>query len=246
MGGKGKEGGEEPPAGDGGPSGGGPPGGSPPGGGPPGGNPPANRPNPPALPKQPTQEEMAMEVFAGIWDLMNGLKDTMTKIDSGTKTKVWDPNVFDGTKPRQLQSFLVSLALVFADRPAHFTPERKVSYALSYLDGAAKEWFEPDIIDPDPLNPPAWQTSFEQLVRELTENFGVYDMAGEAEDRLGSIRMSGDETARDYIVCFNSVAASANWDSTAPVWAFKKGLVSRLKDELTRVEPEPISLAELR
>ena len=50
-----------------------------------------------------------------------------------------------------------------------------------------KEWFEPDLLMPDPDDPPAWMLSWEHLVQELTENFGVYDAEGEAEDKLRNL-----------------------------------------------------------
>ncbi|KAJ3990609.1 hypothetical protein F5050DRAFT_1533470, partial [Lentinula boryana] len=109
-----------------------------------------------------------------------------------SKAKLRDPDVFDGSEPRKLQSFLASLALIFAERPNYFTDERKVSYALSYLSGSAKEWFEPDLLNPDPFDPPAWMHSFQYLVQELTDNFGLYDMEGDAEERLGNLRMCYD------------------------------------------------------
>ncbi|KAJ3779933.1 hypothetical protein GGU10DRAFT_280142 [Lentinula aff. detonsa] len=76
--------------------------------------------------------------------------------DGSSKAKLRDPDVFDGSELRKLQSFLASLALIFAECPNYFTNERKVSYALSYLSGSAKEWFEPDLLNPDPFDPPAW------------------------------------------------------------------------------------------
>ena len=41
-----------------------------------------------------------------------------------------------------------------------------------------------------------------------------------------------NETVCKYIVKFNLLAASANWDVTALVWVFKRGLASCIKDEL--------------
>ncbi|KAJ3831450.1 hypothetical protein F5878DRAFT_675117, partial [Lentinula raphanica] len=97
-----------------------------------------------------------------------------SELDSG-KTKVKDPEPFDGSNPRKLKSFLVSLSLVFIDRPNYFTDQRKINYTLSYLTGAAREWFEPDILDPNVEALPAWTTPYAALVQELQENFGLYD-----------------------------------------------------------------------
>ena len=69
----------------------------------------------------------------------------------------------------------------------YYTDQRKIHYALSYLSGMAKEWFEPDILDPDINAMPMWTNSFSALVQELQENFGLYDAQGDTEERLGSI-----------------------------------------------------------
>ena len=133
-----------------------------------------------------------INTFQSLAGVLSGLQDVITRVSGdsgGSKAKVRDPDVFDGSDPRKLQSFLVSLQLVFADRPQYFTDEKKISYTLSYLGGTAKEWFEPDVLDPDPNDIPAWMTSFQYLVKELTDNFGMYDMEGDAKEHLGSLRM---------------------------------------------------------
>ena len=109
----------------------------------------------------------------------------------------------------------------------------------------ALDWFEPDILDPDPNDPPAWMSSFKYLVQELTKNFSMYDMEGDAEERLGALCMHKNDQVCKYIIRFNTLAAAMNWDATALAWAFKRGLASCIKDKLARVSPEPITLAEL-
>lgn len=168
------------------------------------------------------------------------------KQDSGSsKARVHDPNVFDSSDPKKLQSFLVSLSLVFADGPSHFTDKKKISYMLSYLGGFAKEWFEPDLLNPDPNDPPAWMFSFESLVQELTDNFGVYDAEGEAEDKLRNLSMHETNHIHKYMIKFASLAASSNWDQSALQWAFRSGLATRLKDELARLTNPPRTLIGL-
>ncbi|GAW09007.1 hypothetical protein LENED_011127 [Lentinula edodes] len=87
----------------------------------------------------------------------------------------------------------------------YFTDQRKVNYTLSYLSGSAKEWFVPDILDPDLDSLPAWTSSFKSPCKD---NFDVYDAQGEAEDSLGNLKMKETEN-----IWFNTLAASTNWDS---------------------------------
>ena len=66
------------------------------------------------------------------------------------KVKVQEPDTFDGADPCRLQDFLVSCNLHFRDRPHVFSSdEKKILFVLSYLKGAAINWFEPGLMDPD-------------------------------------------------------------------------------------------------
>lgn len=85
--------------------------------------------------------------------------------------------------------FLVSLLLVFLDWLNYFTKQQKISYTLSYLSGAAQEWFKPNILDPDLNAMPAWTQSFLALISKLQDNFGLYDAQGDAEEKLGLLQM---------------------------------------------------------
>lgn len=208
----------------------------------------------PFPPPSPNTRDMATfsTMFARAFaQSMTGVIETIStklgKQDSGSsKGRIRDPDVFDGSDPRKLQSFFVSLSLVFADRPSYYTETRKISYTLSYLGGTAREYFEPDILNPDPNNAPAWVYRFEDLVAELSKNFGVYDAEGEAEDKLGNLRMKETDTALKYMTKFANLAASSNWDQSALQWAFRRGLAIRLKDDLAHNPHTPETLAELR
>jgi hypothetical protein len=233
---------------DGSPGPGGPGG---PGGGPPGG--PGEPSDPDNNPDDgiPTPQEM-INIFRSMATALTGLNNTLNSKKSGisdeaNKSQNRNPDVFDGSDPKKLQGFLVSLSLVFAERPIYFaSDERKISYALSYLSGQAREWFEPDLLNPDPDDPPAWMVLFSSLVDELVENFGAYDTEGEAEERLGNLYMTDTEHVRKYVVRFNALASQVAWDDSALYWAFKKGLAPRIKDEISRMEVQPRTLKQLR
>jgi hypothetical protein len=63
------------------------------------------------------------------------------------RTKVREPDAFDGSDSRKLRPFLIQCELNFRDRPRAFeTPTARINYALSYLKGTALEWFEPGIL----------------------------------------------------------------------------------------------------
>ncbi|KAJ3792606.1 hypothetical protein GGU11DRAFT_749820 [Lentinula aff. detonsa] len=121
---------------------------------------------------------------------IDGLKGVLagmsTKKTEPGKTIVKNPDAFNGSEPRKLKNFLVSLSLVFLDYPEYFTEQQKINYTISYLSGMAREWFEPDILNPDITAMPMWTHSFQALVKELQDNFGLYDAQGNSEDKLGN------------------------------------------------------------
>ncbi|KAH7878732.1 uncharacterized protein C8R40DRAFT_1037835 [Lentinula edodes] len=140
---------------------------------------------------------------------------------SESKSKVKELEVFDGpSDPRKLKTFFVNLALVFNDHPKYFTDQQKVSYTLSYLSGSAKEQFVPDILDSDLDSLPTWTFLFKALVKELQDNFGIYDTQGKTKDSLGNLKMKETKNIQKYNIHFNTLAASTNWDSAALKWAY--------------------------
>ena len=67
--------------------------------------------------------------------------------DSTPRTKVREPDQFDGSDPRKLRVFLVQCELNFQDCPKAFSTDRaKVTFAQLYLKDMTLEWFEPDLL----------------------------------------------------------------------------------------------------
>ena len=81
---------------------------------------------------------------------------------SSSRTKVHEPDTFDGTDPKKLRTFFLQCKLNFQDWPkAFWTDQAKVTFAQSYLKGMALEWFEPDLLGmDDPDTRPLWMTSW--------------------------------------------------------------------------------------
>ncbi|KAF5363054.1 hypothetical protein D9758_012643 [Tetrapyrgos nigripes] len=140
---------------------------------------------------------------------------------SNEKTEVKKPDTFDGTDPRKLCPFLIQLQINLQNHPnAYTTDAAKISFALSYLSGSALEFFEPDILNPNPFNPALWTLDFDIFVKELKDNFGVFDEVGEAEDQLETLHMKDSDKAAKYC-----------------------GLAPRLKDVLSlTIKEEKLSL----
>ena len=96
-----------------------------------------------------------------------------------SKTKVREPDTFDGSDPKKLRNFRVQCELNFQDREKAFrTGKSKATYALSFLRGSALEWFEPSILD---SSHPDWEDDYKTFEDELRTNFGPYDPVGDAK-----------------------------------------------------------------
>src|ERR1700726_2230672 len=144
-----------------------------------------------------------------------------------------DPNIFNGLDMKKLKGFLVQCQLNFLDRPWAFRSDsRKINYVLSYLRGFALEWFEPMILDGE--DHPVL-SNYKLFTAQLTENFGPYDTIREAEFELERLRMHEDQKLTKYTISFNRFAAIVHWNEYALKWQFYKGLASRIKDEMARV-----------
>jgi len=100
------------------------------------------------------------------------------------------------------------LELNFNDRPSAFRFDKaKVNFAISYLKGAALEWFEPGLIDTG-LNrqvrdAPEWINNYEEFTMELRSFFGPHDPVGEAETELENLRMKDGQRITKYLMEFN-------------------------------------------
>ncbi|KAF5364729.1 hypothetical protein D9757_012482 [Collybiopsis confluens] len=214
----------------GGPPIGGPPGGGPPGGGPPGGGSASGPLGPLPFPSNNDTSQLFLQALIG-------LNNTLSSMKGGeTKSKVRAPDVFDGSDRNKLRPFLVTVQLNINDRLQYFdTDEKKISFVLSYLSGRALSWFEPEILNPNLLNPPAWLFSFEKFITELQENFGPFDPIGDAEESLNELRMDNSERVIGYNTKFNAYAALVDWNDSALRFVYRKGLAPRIKDDLKNI-----------
>jgi len=106
-----------------------------------------------------------------------------TSNSSSSRAKVREPDTFDGTDPKKLQTFLVQCELCFQDRNKAFRQDRaRVTFAQSYLKGMTLEWFEPDLLNSgNPADHPRWMNSWVHFVVELQSTFGPHDPVAGAE-----------------------------------------------------------------
>src|SRR6266581_2268729 len=162
------------------------------------------------------------------------------------RTKVHEPDQFDGSDTRKLRTFFVQCKLNFQDRPCTFaTDTAKVVFVLSYLKGAALDWFEPDLLHGPQAHHSPWMDDYSEFVFELECNFGPHDPIGDAEHLLASLSMKDGQWINWYIVEFNQHALQVRgYGEGALRHHFYNGLPDRIKDEISCVG-KPTSLYAL-
>jgi len=171
-----------------------------------------------------------------------------TSDSSSSHAKVREPDTFNGTDPKKLQTFLVQCELCFQDRAKAFRQDRaRVMFAQSYLKGMTLEWFEPDLLNSgNPADRPRWMDSWVHFVAELQSTFGPHDPVADAEHQLEHLQMKDSYHVTWYIVDFNRLASQVqDYGDGALHRLFYSGLPDHLKDEITRVG-KPLTLNGLR
>src|ERR1700722_9316110 len=130
-----------------------------------------------------------------------------------SRTKVREPNPFDGMDLAKLRTFLVQLQLSFNDHPSAFgNGQRKVNFTISYLKGIALAYFETLLLELDVLNPPAWENDYSEFVEELKLYFGSSDLIGESESIIENLTMKSSQRIAKYVVEFNRLVTITGWD----------------------------------
>ena len=81
--------------------------------------------------------------------------------------------------------------------------------------------FEPDILNPNGAAMLAWTLTFSTFVKELQDNFCLYDAQGDAKEKLSSLRMKKNEQIQKYNIWFNILAVATGWDLNALKWAYQ-------------------------
>jgi len=198
-----------------------------------------------------TQElDPSLAVFHNLSIAVNRLSRSSrhTNDSSSSCAKVHEPDTFDGTDPKKLQTFLVQCELCFQDRAKAFHQDgARVTFSQSYLKGMTLEWFEPDLLNSgNPADCPRWMDSWVHFVAELQSTFGPHDPVADAEHQLEHLQMKDSYHVTWYIVDFNCLTSQVqDYGDGALRRLFYSSLPDRLKDEIAQVG-KPLTLNGLR
>ncbi|MBW0518365.1 hypothetical protein O181_058080 [Austropuccinia psidii MF-1] len=155
------------------------------------------------------------------------------------------PEYFDGPQPFKFRIFIQSCQLIFHNDPANFSQYRnKVLYATSFLIGRAAKWIEPYLSNLTFKDPNYLLNSWNVFESQLFTLFGDPNEVRKAEAELDSLRMKEGGHVSLHIANFRSlVSIIGDWGERALIHHFRKGLPSRILDQLV---PHPARIDSLQ
>jgi len=144
------------------------------------------------------------------------------------------PDSYDGT-PSKLRNFLQACQLIFHNDPKMFkNDKKKVLYASSFLTGKAGKWIEPYLTQLENEDPTYLLNSWSTFESQLFTLFGDPNELKKAEQDLDSLRMKDSGFALSYITDFRTLTTKiSDWGERALMYHFRKGLPSRILDQLS-------------
>ena len=162
--------------------------------------------------------------------------------------KINPPEEFKGDR-RQTETFLLQCRAYFDANPTQYPTSRtQVKYATNLLRGEAFEWFK-HIMRDYLLNETGSQdaetvgiyANWENFEAALRTVYGELDEERTAELQLQKLTQGG--SAADYSAKFQRLATKTQWNDEALVAGFYRGLKENIKDDLTRMDSRPTTLA---
>ncbi|MBW0577588.1 hypothetical protein O181_117303 [Austropuccinia psidii MF-1] len=157
------------------------------------------------------------------------------------------PDSFDVTQAHKLRGFIKSCQLFFHNDPENFSSDRKkVLYSTSFLTDRAAKWIEPyvsHISNEDCsylLN--NWHLCETQLFTLLGDPYEVR----KSEQELENLRMKESVHVSLHIAGFRILMSRiGDWGERAYIHVYRRGLASRLLDQLASYTGNFDTLQEL-
>lgn len=159
------------------------------------------------------------------------------------ESKVAAPDKFVGKKGGEVYRWFAQIRLVFRSKPQMYKhDEDKISYALSYMSGAAQNWAMPLLQALDEGRQHKLLTNYDAFREAVISVYGDLDRRGNAEDRLAKIKQTGSVAA--YVSSFNEHAAQVDWNEPSLVARFRAGLKDEILHSVATAETQPRGLQD--
>ncbi|MBW0582723.1 hypothetical protein O181_122438 [Austropuccinia psidii MF-1] len=177
--------------------------------------------------------------------IMQQMKQIMAKLQAAASFEVSRPpafktpamkvaECFDGAQPFKVRSFIQSCQLIFHNDWENFSQDRKKAlYATSFLVGRAAKWIVPYLSNLNNQYSSYLLNSWPLFGSQLFTLFGNPNAVRKAEEELNGVRMKEGGHVALYISNFRSlVSRIGDWGEKALIHHFRKGLASRILDQL--------------
>ena len=166
-------------------------------------------------PEEPLQAETLINLAPNLAEAIMLMTEQLCHCDPPVqKAKAKEPDTFDGSEPQKLNNFILLCNLFFCSKnPVYSDDSNKVTFVLSYLWGAALEFFEPSFLDSDEI--PNWLDDWPNFVQTLCTQFGPVDPTADAEDGTNNLNMHDNQHIVKYNVKFNHLAICTGWDEVS-------------------------------
>ncbi|KAJ3560356.1 hypothetical protein NP233_g10891 [Leucocoprinus birnbaumii] len=175
-------------------------------------------------------EDRLATVLERFADTLDGRQQNQ---DRHNKARV--PDVFDGSSPEKLETFITQCQLYFRSNPKSFTTdESRVNFAMTYLTGTALNWFEVCLQQEEDGVMLTCVVDWYDFVAELRNTFGVANPKEEAAEALEALTMKSGEKIANYTIQFLKHSSKLSWNDEYLTHRFYKGLPNRIQDILSQ------------
>ncbi|MBW0472513.1 hypothetical protein O181_012228 [Austropuccinia psidii MF-1] len=157
------------------------------------------------------------------------------------------PECFDGTWAFKVRSFIQSCQLICHNNSENFSQDRKkVLYYTSFIIERAEKWSEHYLSNLTNKDPNYLLNSWKLFESKLLTLFGDSNEVRKAEAGLDYLIMKEGGHVSLYIAYFRSlVSIIGDWGERAVIHHFRKGLPSRILDQLASHPSRIDSLQDL-
>ena len=151
------------------------------------------------------------------------------------------PLSFTGRK-QDLEGFLTRVELAMESKLNQFRDEEsKVRFLMSYMLSKPLEWVSCLRRNNSPL-----LNSYDDFVKKLKSNFGDYTSESiVANSKLCRIYQKKNGHVFEYISEFQRIAQYSDFNESAKIYMFIRGLKQPLREKLALINPNPRSLDRL-
>jgi len=167
--------------------------------------------------------------------------EDMVECGREEKRKVSKPPIFNGER-KELKGFLTIVNMNFEDTLDDFPDDRsKVRFITSFIRGDPLNWVSNLWDNEDPLI-----DNLDNFKRELKINYGNPEVETiVANGKLDTIRQKKYGQVLEYINQFKTTCQNSDFNESAKIYMFLKGLHYKMLEQLAVVNPNPDSLNKL-